>query len=1709
MAIIFSLSAVNASDSDAAQMDNLSIVNEDYGDILTKDPANVYVDDVNGKDSNSGSSDSSLKTINKALSVANDNDNIYLANGEYSGLKNTRLTISKSVNFIGSKNTVINGENENYIFNIPDNVKVTFKNIKFINAYKSPSSYSNTYTDIVYGGVLSINNANVEINNCEFINSSLDSNYDDLYGGAISNFGVLTIKDSYFESNNPISSSNFPSHGGAIYNNGKLSIINTVINSSKSTDGAGIYNDGSVTMKQSIIANSSSLNTGKGSAIYNNGNFTLLNSVIENNFIDQTSATIRGTVFNDGVLTVKGTIFRNNNAKYESNRDYKGTSGVYNNGELNLTNSAFIDNLVFKEVTGDVYNTGDVISLDNNWWGSNDDPNENDYRRIEDVNTWFVFTLTPEYSKLNLTEKVKLTAALKTNLNKAPQADFPLLNVSFTASYNNKILTKELNNGKNTYTFGYSQNKGQYIVSGQIGNFKQSAIIDVGKILTTMSVVTNNNIPYNESLKINITVNDVNKKALKGTVSLRFGEDSYQLNLKNGKANLEIDGLKPGEYELKVVYEGDDNYFKSIYDKTITIKKQSVDLSIRASDVKIGENGEAIITVGPKGIQGQGKFYIDGEYKKYVYLYNGNTTIPLQNFAAGKHNLKVEFMETEKYYSVSANTVFNVNLYDSSLNISAKDINVGKNATIIIKTAPADLRGEAILTINGVNKTIYISGTTTKINLPNLKAGSYSVSVYYDGQSKYYPVQDSTSFNVLKLASKLNVTLTQNKDNITGKIIVKTIPAKCSGNVTVDINFKRYNLTLNKGQAKVNVEFDRGTNYVFVNYEGDDYYSDSNWNTTFGVAGEFVLVGRNSTGWNYNDFDYAIRLTEKSGVPMPNQKVTVTFDGKKHIIVTNDNGLAYYTLNLPTGTYNISAKYGNEVFHNTLTVKNIKFNLTTSNITYGKAEAIEASFESGIEGKVNFFISGVLNKTVKISNNKATCKVSGLNAGSYTVKATYFNDYTSKKLSSKFSVAKATLKMKVKVKDVTATSDEIIYVSNLANATGSVAFTVNGKSYTEKISNSKATLNLSKLATGDYSLTVVYKGNKNYNKATYNTTFYIKGYSTNLLLKVNNAKYGANLIAKATVSKKATGTVRFTVENITKDVEIKEGVASWKFTGINVGKHSISAKYLGDKCYVSASNSTTFSVSKAQSKLVLYTTEVVLKENIMIYGNLSTNATGKVLFSMNGYYSPRYKLIDDSFTHWYISPLTTGSYTVIAVYPGDDNYYGCNTTFILKVTQKRALLDVEINDAGLNDRVTANIIFKSSEGTKLTGDITLKVNSKSYDVYVEKGEATFVLGKMSKGNYTYEATYKGNSKYSKATSSGQFEVKDTRLDACLTAKDVFKYYKGSEKLVVSLSTSKGKAIVGETVTAKINGKKYSEVTDNSGKASFNLDLKSGNYTAQITFKKTETYRAASATAQITVSPTVEGIDVVKLKGSGTQYFAIFADSNGKVLGNTDVKFKIGNKSLSVATLPNGVARLNINIDVGNYTIVAINPVTGEKTTNSLVIFSYLMENKDLTQYYGAGKSYKVRAYDSDGNPVGAGEVVKIKVNKKTYSVKTNKNGYASLKIGLKPGTYTITATYKNYTVSNKVTVKSTLVTKDLSKKKSKTTKYQAKLLDSKGKVLAGKKVTFKFKGKVYTAKTNSNGIATITIKTALKVGKYKIYTSYGKLKVTNTITIKR
>ena len=218
-------------------------------------------------------------------------------------------------------------------------------------------------------------------------------------------------------------------------------------------------------------------------------------------------------------------------------------------------------------------------------------------------------------------------------------------------------------------------------------------------------------------------------------------------------------------------------------------------------------------------------------------------------------------------------------------------------------------------------------------------------------------------------------------------------------------------------------------------------------------------------------------------------------------------------------------------------------------------------------------------------------------------------------------------------------------------------------------------------------------------------------------------------------------------------------------------------------------------------------------------------------------------------------------------------------------------------------------------------------------------------------------------------------------------------------------------------------------------------------------------------------------------------------------------------------LKEGSATVNIpKLSSGKHNIIVTysgdenyDSITNSKTVT--VPSPKITGNKNVVMDYNDGSVYKVRVFGSDGKII-KGEVVKFNINKKTIKVKTDKNGYASVKITEIPKKYTITATYNGISVKNTVTVKQILKSKNFKVKKSaKKLVLKATLKSSKGKAIKGKKIAFKVNGKTYKAKTNKKGIGKVTIKKKaikkLKVKKYALKITYLKNTINKKITVKK
>lgn len=399
------------------------------------------------------------------------------------------------------------------------------------------------------------------------------------------------------------------------------------------------------------------------------------------------------------------------------------------------------------------------------------------------------------------------------------------------------------------------------------------------------------------------------------------------------------------------------------------------------------------------------------------------------------------------------------------------------------------------------------------------------------------------------------------------------------------------------------------------------------------------------------------------------------------------------------------------------------------------------------------------------------------------------------------------------------------------------------------------------------------------------------------------------------------------------------------------------------------------------------------------------------------------------------------------------------------------------------------------------GILIINIDNETFSVPINNSIANFTYYFNSTGNHNISFKF-NRTGFSSMELNQTVDIESVNYhEAVLIAPDI-SIYGNTVNFNVSLKDYQDKPI--ENAIISILGK--NSLTDSNGVAKFSLNLAPGTYKLTAFFAGKDYHIETSSNFTARVLKSIVLTNKLRAYNSGYTFKVRFYQSSGKVLTNTKISFTINSKSYSATTDAKGILTCSQKLATGTYTLKFTNPATKEVES---FIFKVVprITGSAMTMYFGAGKYYKVRICNDDGTPAGKNKVVTFKINKKTVKVKTDKNGYAKLKISQKVGKYTIYATYKGFKLSNKIVVKPVLTAENISKKKSKKIRFSAKLVNTKGKALKGKKISFKFKGRIYKIKTNSKGIATLTLKN-LKLGKYTIYSIYGKSKIKNIIRVK-
>lgn len=205
-----------------------------------------------------------------------------------------------------------------------------------------------------------------------------------------------------------------------------------------------------------------------------------------------------------------------------------------------------------------------------------------------------------------------------------------------------------------------------------------------------------------------------------------------------------------------------------------------------------------------------------------------------------------------------------------------------------------------------------------------------------------------------------------------------------------------------------------------------------------------------------------------------------------------------------------------------------------------------------------------------------------------------------------------------------------------------------------------------------------------------------------------------------------------------------------------------------------------------------------------------------------------------------------------------------------------------------------------------------------------------------------------------------------------------------------------------------------------------------------------------------------------------------------------------------------------SLDTGMYTVKIIQNGNVVDTCKLYINYPTKLIASDLTTVYNGNKYLTVTLIDVDSGNGIEGASISVNLNG-VKTITTNSKGQAKLSTNnLAPNTYSVSITFngdsdyikstKNVKVIvNKATPKLTAKAKTF-KKSVKTKKYSITLKTNQNKVMKNTKLTLKVKGKTYTAKTNSKGVATFKITKLNKKGTFKATITYKGSSYYNKVT---
>ena len=379
---------------------------------------------------------------------------------------------------------------------------------------------------------------------------------------------------------------------------------------------------------------------------------------------------------------------------------------------------------------------------------------------------------------------------------------------------------------------------------------------------------------------------------------------------------------------------------------------------------------------------------------------------------------------------------------------------------------------------------------------------------------------------------------------------------------------------------------------------------------------------------------------------------------------------------------------------------------------------------------------------------------------------------------------------------------------------------------------------------------------------------------------------------------------------------------------LGAGSYPATATVEGDNNYYSVSKGVLVQVVNnkvsptvtVENLTKVYATPTPLIARLTYDGNAIVGKT--VRFNINGVTYDRTTNVDGEAS--LNINLEPGTYTATVSSVSDDVLNSVSKSATVVVNQSQATPTLTVSNLtkkwGSSTSLNANL---SVNGEALTNrKITFNINGVTYERTTNsQGDVSLNIN-LNPGTYSCIVTKPEETYYRQVTRTVTVTVQ--KATPKIEAPNLTKKFKGSEPFQVYAANYNNEPLANEVIQLTVNGVTYNRTTNEKGITSLNINLNPGTYGINVVALENTFYEQVSLNRTIVVDKQdtfMDGTNITKYaKDTAVYQCAIYNEQGERVLGK--VNFRVNGVDYQRTTESDGLAKLNIRLWTGEYTIQA-------------------------------------------------------------------------------------------------------------------------------------------------------------------------------------------